>query len=377
MKEKTYTNYLREYGVSDEDAKKRCEEIFATIFHGSDEERFFCEVGDDMGYMEDTGNHDARTEGMSYGMMMSVQMNRKDEFDRLWKWSKTYMYHEDGRHEGYFAWSCATDGTKNAQGAAPDGEEYYAMALIFAGNRWGCGEGIFDYHTEARRLLHYMIRKGSGDLQGCPMFDPVNHYIKFVAELDFTDPSYHLPHFYELYAEYAYDEDKEFFVEAAKASREYWKKCCHPVTGLNPEYGDYDGTPHTNPAHQFGGRHDWYYSDAYRTMINIALDTVWNGETEWAKQQAERVLDFFNPKQTDGSWQYVYNVDGTRQDQKVLHPVAAIASNASAAVLAPDKARAWVEMFLEGGLRDGDRRYYDNCLYFFVYLLLSGNYRIW
>ena len=34
-----------------------------------------------MAYIEDTGNHDARTEGMSYGMMMCVQMDRKEEFD--------------------------------------------------------------------------------------------------------------------------------------------------------------------------------------------------------------------------------------------------------------------------------------------------------
>ena len=27
-----------------------------------------------MGYLEDTGNNDARTEGMSYGMMMCVQL---------------------------------------------------------------------------------------------------------------------------------------------------------------------------------------------------------------------------------------------------------------------------------------------------------------
>ena len=41
-------------------------------------------VGDDMGYLTDTGNNDARTEGMSYGMMMCVQLNMKEEFDRIW-----------------------------------------------------------------------------------------------------------------------------------------------------------------------------------------------------------------------------------------------------------------------------------------------------
>ncbi len=377
MKKITYTNYLEPYGVSETEGRARCEEIFQTLFYGPEEERIYHPAGEDMGYMEDTGNHDARTEGMSYGMMMCVQMDKKEEFDRIWKWSKTYMYHEDGWHEGYFAWSCALDGKRNAQGAAPDGEEYYAMALIFAGNRWGNGEGIFDYHAEAKKLLHYMIHKGSGDLPGKPMFDPENHYIKFVAELDFTDPSYHLPHFYELCAEYVDAEDKEFLLQAAKASREYWTKCCHPVTGLSPEYGDYDGNPQITPKEKFGGRHDWYYSDAYRTMINIALDAAWNGETEWSKQQAEHFLAFFNSKLQDGSWQDVYLVDGTKQDQKVLHPWAVIASNASAAVLAPEAAKPWVQLFLERGLRSGDRRYYDNCLHFFVYLLLSGNYRVW
>ena len=124
-----YRNVFAEYGIPQEEIDKRVEETFQTMFHGCEEERIFHEVGDDMGYMEDTGNHDTRTEGMSYGMMMCVQLDKKEEFDRLWKWSKTYMYMEQGRNAGYFAWSCKTDGTKNAYGAAPDGEEFYAMAL--------------------------------------------------------------------------------------------------------------------------------------------------------------------------------------------------------------------------------------------------------
>ena len=52
-------NYLSKFGVSDQEASARCMEIFNTIFYGSDEERFYTPVGDDLGYMEDTGNHDA------------------------------------------------------------------------------------------------------------------------------------------------------------------------------------------------------------------------------------------------------------------------------------------------------------------------------
>lgn len=109
------------------------------------------------------------------------------------------------------------------------------------------------------------------------MWDSSNYLIRFVAEMDFSDPSYHLPHFYELFALWADEEDRPFWKKAALASRAYWIKACHPVTGLCAEYADMEGHPQkTDPSH-FGGRHDWYYSDAYRTIFNIGLDAVWFG----------------------------------------------------------------------------------------------------
>ena len=110
-----YRNIFKEYGYPEEEIQKRVEDTFNTIFYGNDDERFYHEAGDDMGYMEDTGNHDVRTEGMSYGMMVCVQLDKKAEFDRLWKWVRTYMYIEDGPAKNYFAWSCQTNGKRNAE----------------------------------------------------------------------------------------------------------------------------------------------------------------------------------------------------------------------------------------------------------------------
>lgn len=154
-----YRNVFLENGYSKEEIDRKVEETFQAMFYGPEDVRIYHPAGPDMGYIEDTGNHDARTEGMSYGMMMCVQMDKKEEFDRIWKWAKTYMYMEDGENAGYFAWSCQTDGTKNAYGPAPDGEEYFAMALFFAANRWGNGEGIFDYEAEAKKLLSDCIHR--------------------------------------------------------------------------------------------------------------------------------------------------------------------------------------------------------------------------
>ena len=58
---KTYRNLFAEYGYDEKEIQERLENIFQTIFYGSDEERFYHEVGEDMGYLTDTGNNDVRT----------------------------------------------------------------------------------------------------------------------------------------------------------------------------------------------------------------------------------------------------------------------------------------------------------------------------
>ena len=337
-----------------------------------------------MAYIEDTGNIDARTEGMSYGMMICVQLGMKEEFDRIWKWAKTYMYMEDGENEGYFAWSCKPDGTKNAYGPAPDGEEYFAMALFFASHRWGDGEGIFNYAAEAKKLLIACLHKGENGRPGQPMWNRENHQILFIPGSPFTDPSYHLPHYYELFARWAAEEDRPFWQEAARASRAFLVTACHPETGMSPEYSHFDGTPY-RPV-RFG-RHDWFYSDAYRTIANIGLDYEWFrtdvGQTA-AAPRLQRCLGVDNRENPF----VTYEIDGTRLDQPALHPVAILATTAQASLAIPESledpqtpagklAREWVERFWKEPLRRGNRRYYDNCLYFFAFLSLSGRYRIW
>ena len=97
---KSYRNLFAECGKTEKEISQRLEEIWNVFFYGSEEERIYHPVGNDMGYLEDTGNHDARTEGMSYGMMICVQLNRKEEFDPIWKWACTYMWMDDGETEG-------------------------------------------------------------------------------------------------------------------------------------------------------------------------------------------------------------------------------------------------------------------------------------
>ena len=374
-----YINFFERAGYSPEEIDKRLSDIFDTMFFGPEDERIYHETGD-MGYMVDTGNIDARTEGMSYGMMMCVQLDHKEEFDRIWKWARTYMYLDSGRNKGYFCWSNSLDGTKNAQGPAPDGEEYFAMALLFASHRWGDGEGIFEYSREACDLLHNMIRPDSDEGRG--MFDRDNHLIRFITEVDFTDPSYHLPHFYELFSQWAYPDDRTFYARAASASREFLHRACHEKSGLCSEYSYYDGTPYEKGT-EIWGKHDWYYSDAYRTILNIAMDHIWFAKDKWQEEEGAVFLRYMCEKISDDEWNKVLDVDGKVRSEDVLHPIAVIATNATAYALACEDPEAeknalhCIRRFWDTPLRKGDRRYYDNCLYLFAFMLLAGRYRIW
>ena len=67
----------------------------------------------------------------------------------------------------------------------------------------------------------HLIHKGENGEGGRAMWDASNHLIRFITDVDFSDPSYHLPHFYELFALWAKEEDRAFFKEAAEASRNY------------------------------------------------------------------------------------------------------------------------------------------------------------
>lgn len=383
--DRQYRNVFREIGISQEEIDEKLEQIVHTFFY-DEEERIYHPVGNDMGYLEDTGNIDARTEGMSYGMMMCVQLDKKEEFDRIWKWAKTYMWMDSGENEGYFAWSCAPDGTKNAYGPAPDGEEFFAMALFFASHRWGDGEGIFAYSREAKEILRACLHKGENGRAGEPMWNRENHQILFVPGSPFTDPSYHLPHFYELFAKWAYEEDRDFWARAACESRRYLAKACHEETGMSAEYAHFDGTP---VYEEFAwGQHGYFYSDSYRTMANIGLDYSWNGIDEGQRIAAERLQRWLGVVNKDKPYM-TYKIDGTVIDMPALHPVGLLATVAQGSLAIPDKldgnalseagklSKEWVERFWKEPLRKGNRRYYDNCLYMFAFLALSGNYRIW
>jgi len=374
-----YRNLFKEYlNKTDAEIEARIQGAWQQLFAGDpNSEALYYPVAGDMAYVPDINSHDVRSEGLSYGMMIAVQLDRKEEFNRIWKFAKHYMYYDAGPLRGYFAWHTAYDGRRLSAGPAPDGEEWFVMALFFASHRWGDGEGIFHYSREAQTLLRDMIHKNEDPGRGriTSMFDPVEKQINFTPHPPgnaFTDPSYHLPAFSELWARWATDPaDRAFLAEATRISRELFRKAAHPTTGLMPDYSNFDGKPRV-PS---WGNHDEFRYDAWRTLGNPALDWSWWQADAWQIEQSNRVLSFLasqgeripNRFKLDGTPVSTdYNTEG-------LMAMAAVAA------LAADRTvgEPWVRRLWEMPMPKGRARYYDGLLTMLALLQVSGNYRVY
>jgi oligosaccharide reducing-end xylanase len=396
-----YRNLFAEDGHSKKEIETKVEAAYQQLFHGDPQNQAiaFAKGSNSNGplmYVTDWANHDVRTEGMSYGMIISVELDKKAEFDAIWNWAKTYMYISDPKAPSYeyFAWSCKTDGTHNSEGAAPDGESYFAMALLFASNRWGDGKGIYDYHGEANKLLTAMVHRqvisasannGQHTLGGLhtvgPMMNQDPPMILFVPEVTpqmFTDPSYHLPAFYELWSRWGPKEDRAFWAKAAETSRAFFVKTTNPETGLAPVYANFDGSPHKNMFVQS----DKFGYDAWRTAANWSVDWSWWRKAPAEPELSDRIQKFFASQGID-DYGPVYTLDGkplgstphlTHED----HPAGLVGMNAVASLAASDRKRAkeFAEALWNAPVPSGQYRYYDGMLYMMSLMHCSGEFRI-
>ncbi|MGA2570716.1 MAG: glycosyl hydrolase family 8 [Terracidiphilus sp.] len=426
-----YRDLFAERGHSAAETRAKIEKAFQQLFHGDgQEERIYFETGANengpLAYITDWANNDARSEGMSYGMMICVELDKRREFDAVWNWAHTYMLITDPKDPsvGYFAWSMNTDGTPRATGAAPDGEEYFTMALYFAAHRWGNGKGIYNYQAEADKILrgmrHHPVLKGTGPFRihpedppfvqpdhpwpspnshrmeeeakasgkPLPMFrfprgpraetigpmvDESHFMIKFVPDWPggTTDASYHLPAFYELWARWGPVEDRAFWAMAADVSRDLFNRVTGPETGLTPDRSNFDGTPLVGRD----GSSVPFMADSWRSVSNWSVDYSW-----WRKDARETVLSARLQKflESQGFDAFVdrYTVDG--KPLSTTHASGMAATAAVGSLAAPDgpTAKAFVDALWNMPVPSGEYRYYNGLLYLMSLMHCSGNFRI-
>jgi len=379
-----YRNIFLEYGYKKSDIDKKVAKAYYDLFEGPN--KVYFEVGDSMGYVADIKNKDARTEGLSYGLMVAVQLNKKDVFDRIWRWTNKYLQHHGGPRDSYFAWSIEPNSLKhNSEGSASDGELYFITDLLFASNRWGNNTGI-NYYAEARKILDAMWSKdGTGEVRN--LINVEHKLITFTPDnygCNWTDPSYNLPAFFEIWAEYAKDGREQFYRDCADSTRSYLRKACDPVTALNVDHTEFDGKPRSSRWMPAAFRYD-----SWRVPMNIAMDYAWFGkDKEWQQDYCSKIQKFLLSKGID-TFEDQFNIDGSRPDvilqaggfKKLRHSLGLVSTAATTSMIGTQtQSRKFVDALWNAKLEPYEDGYfdpyYDGLLNLFCLMHLSGNYQI-
>ena len=266
-----YRDLFAEQGHTPAETHAKIEKAFQQLFHGDgQEERVYFETGANengtLAYMTDWANNDARTEGMSYGMMICRRAQQEARVRRAVELG-AYL-HADHRPEESFGgvlcvvdehgWNAALDGRRagwgrvlhdgalfcgaslgqwqgdlqlpggggqdsarhaassgaDGDGAVPDSSR--RSAVCAAGSSVAEPEqsqdgGRGDGGGKADAGVFRFARGRSEETIG-PMVDEDHNMIKFVPNSPggMTDASYHLPAFYELWARWGPVEDRVF-----------------------------------------------------------------------------------------------------------------------------------------------------------------------
>jgi oligosaccharide reducing-end xylanase len=388
-----YRNLFAERGHGTAEIDQKIERAWAQLFHGDPaNESVYYAAGENaagpLAYIADIGNDDVRSEGMSYGMMIAVQLDHQAEFRALWNWAKTYMQNRERTHPayGYFAWQLKRTGEHLDDMPAPDGEEYFATALLFAATRWGSGQGIYDYRREADELLDTIknraditgVVNGKKTTTGSSLFDRTAKMVRFSPDhgsfvaKGHTNPSYHLPAFYEIWARVGPEPDRAFWRDAAATSRDFLYQAAHAKTGLTPDYAHYDGTP---LAASWDANSVRFRFDAWRTAMNWSMDYAWWAADPRQKELCDRIQAFFAAQGIAG---YGNNFTLEGEPTSHDHSLGLVATNAVAS-LAATNPRAWlfVDELWKQAPPTGKWRYYDGLLYLMGLLHASGNFRVY
>ncbi|HEY8924991.1 MAG TPA: glycosyl hydrolase family 8 [Polyangia bacterium] len=357
-----YRNLFTELlGKTEADSTAKLDAGYKSLFHGGQNETVYYEGGGGA-YIEDINDGDVRTEGQSYGMMISVQMDKKAEFDKIWTWTKQHM----SMGNGLFHWKATTSGTAS-QGSAPDGEEYMATALIFASRRWGDGADPLNYSAQAKTILNAIATDST-------IWNQSAKIITFGND-QYTDPSYWLPSFYQVWACFDTAHAAQWTGGVASA-RSLFQKNANATTGLGSYLANFDGSPNNMMLGQYAGNS--FQSDSWRIVGNIMMDHHFFAADPWQKTWAMKYATFFKGVYAMKPVGDEFNLDGTVRHSNAEPSGGLLAQNALVAFAAPsDLGTPLLQNLWNMAIPTGQYRYYDGMLYMLAALHASGHFRLW
>ena len=364
-----YTSPFKTYlGKTDEEIQAKLDQLWNHYFKGDSNSKVYYDKGTEA-YIKDINNCDVRSEGMSYGMMIAVQTDHREEFDKLWNWAKNHMWHKGGDWDGYFAWQRNESGTGGDDNCAPDGEMYFMTSLIFAAHRWGDNKYMED--------AQYILEKMWNNPRHC-LFNPSHYVITFQPSgggNDFSDPSYDLPAFIELFSRWS-DTNQDKWEKAVKGTRNHLYKSSNTSSGLFADYSNFDGTPH---SYSYNSNAEKYMYDAMRCAMNFGMDYyLFGADATRQEEMAKRLIDFF---EKDNYTHARFNWDGSSPSEQYTQGETGANAVACYCLMNDDSyqeiVRKNLQMAWDVTPITGLYRYYDGLVHYLAMLHLCGSFKIW
>jgi len=327
-------------GETQESSNAKLGAAWNQLFNPSNANTVYYEgPGSDEAYVKDIADGDVRSEGQSYGMMIALQLGHQTEFDKMWTFAKKHMVNGSGSSISSITWSVSTSGGSNGKsGGAPDGDEWFAAALVFAHYRWGDSSGKYKYGTEAQAVLN-MVRQSD--------FDSSYHLVRYYAgtSSNGTDGSYVLPAFYQTWA--CFDTaNASFWNSAVSAARTFF----HSAADSNGVIGDQSSF--TGQTTNSSG------ADKLRCVANIMSDHNFYNADPW---QTDTYAPAYGKHEGNGS-----------------SSTAQMSCDALLGFGLPESSgKAFVQKIWSAPVPSGQWRYYDGTLYTIALLHTSGAFHLW
>jgi len=219
------------------------------------------------------------SEGIGYGMLLSVYMADKTLFDGLW------LYYKDNVNGNkVMNWKINGCSGTIGQNGATDAELDAAIALIVADYQWG-STGNINYKSDATALIsaikNYEIEANTFVLKPGDQF----------GGSQITNPSYFSPAYYRVFG--TFTNDGTFWNAVAAKSYTIINNNLiqnNAVGGLVSDWCEASGA-YSSQAGGYNNGGKTYTYDAARTPWRIAVDYLWYGNAD-AKAYTKKSSDF-------------------------------------------------------------------------------------
>jgi len=246
------------------------------------------------------------SEGIGYGMLLTVAHGDQAAFDGLFAYSK--LMHDDNGLMHWLRYGCDAHGdtiySANPDYAASDADLDVAMSLLMADCKWPGG----NYGGEATTVIKAIKDHMFMDHNGQQVLQPGDSSWFDQLGAGCVNYSYFAPAYYREFGKHV-TEDQEFWNQAADNSYDLLAVASNESTGLVRNWGSADGGEATADCRNAYNRANSYGDDAARTPWRIATDWQWNATAD-AKAWNDKVTTWVKSVGITNIVQW-YNLDGT------------------------------------------------------------------